>query len=226
MTDSGDTISAVGANIAICSENGDEAKSSSTPEEDKVLTVADTVRNVVHVEETVQVVSSEPDNTVIYSSTTTVEAFSEKAVKESGPILSMAKLEDLENFMDTLLDSELDNSTLTSQTTTHDTELSVAQPLTDTQLMGELCKLNEKLVPSNLDCEVNGDGKVKEKSVDAHKHIKHEGDSKTGIEHILFLYSHTELFVLHVVSTSTQASLNVQLPMSWEYWLYACTTMY
>jgi len=188
----------VGADTVICSDNSDET--SSAPE---VSTVGEE-RNVIHVEETVQVVSSEPDNTAVYSSTTAVETFS---AKENGPILSMAKLENLENFMDTLLDSELDDSTLKSQNKTHDTELSIAQPLTDMQLMGELCKLNEKLLPSNSDCDVTGDGTVKEKSINAHKHIEHHsGDSKTGIECVQLLYSHTELFA-HVVTTSTQAVL-------------------
>ncbi|XP_065891443.1 dynein axonemal assembly factor 8-like isoform X2 [Dysidea avara] len=180
VKDSCNATAAAGADSSICTENSDKGDdpphSSSAPEEDTVSTV-DTERKVLYIEKAVEIASSEPGNTVVYSSTTTVETVSEITVKENGPILCMAKLEDLENFMDTLLDSELDDSTLTSQNAAHDAELSVAQPLTDTQLMGELCKLNEKLLPSNSNCD---DGKVKEKNVNMHKHVQHrEGDNKT-----------------------------------------------
>ena len=65
-------------------------------------------------------------------------------------ILSMTKLEDIENFMDTLLDSKLEESSLddSSQSVPHDTELSTAKPLTDVQLMEELYRINERLSPS------------------------------------------------------------------------------
>ena len=202
MKDSCNATAAAGADSSICTENSDKGDdpphSSSAPEEDTVSTV-DTERKVLYIEKAVEIASSEPGNTVVYSSTTTVETVSEITVKENGPILCMAKLEDLENFMDTLLDSELDDSTLTSQNAAHDAELSVAQPLTDTQLMGELCKLNEKLLPSNSNCD---DGKVKEKNVNMHKHVQHrEGDNKTGIECLCTMpvsYSHTELFVCNM----------------------------
>jgi len=69
----------------------------------------------------------------------------------SDQILSMTKLRDIENFMDTLLDSKLEESGLddSSQNISHDAELSTAKPLTDVQLMGELCKLNEKLLSTS-----------------------------------------------------------------------------
>lgn len=65
----------------------------------------------------------------------------------SDEILSMEKLEDIENFMDTLLDSKLEENSLddSSQNVPHEAELSTAKPLTDVQLMGELYKLNDKL---------------------------------------------------------------------------------
>lgn len=67
------------------------------------------------------------------------------------PILSMRKLEDIENFMDTLLDSKLEEDSLndTSHGVPHETELSTAKPLSDVQLMNELHRLNEISSTSN-----------------------------------------------------------------------------
>ena len=66
-------------------------------------------------------------------------------------ILSMMKLEDIENFMDTLLESKLEESILEDASQNvgflHEAELSTARPITDVQLMDELNKINEKLLP-------------------------------------------------------------------------------
>ena len=141
-----------------------------TPE-DKITFALDTERKVEGAMEV------SPDNTIGYSDTTVEEPVSGN--EQTSPILSMAKLEDLENFMDTLLDSELDDSTLASQNAAHITKLSVSQPLSDTQLMGELHKLNEKLLPSTSNCVITDGGKVKEKSVSTSKHFLHqEGNNR------------------------------------------------
>ena len=87
------------------------------------------------------------ENTIV-SATDTLPPVDPLSEDTGDQILSMTKLEDIENFMDTLLDSELEENIAddTSQRVVpHETELSTAKPLTDVQLMDELCKINEKL---------------------------------------------------------------------------------
>ena len=72
------------------------------------------------------------------------------AERASDQILSMMKLEDIENFMDTLLESKSEESILEDASQNivfpHEAELSTAKPITDVQLMDELNKINEKLL--------------------------------------------------------------------------------
>ena len=88
------------------------------------------------------------ENELVFgTSTDTVSPVGLDSEHSSDHILSMTKLEDIENFMDTLLDSKLEESSLDDslQNVPHEAELSTAKPLTDDQLMSELCKFNDKL---------------------------------------------------------------------------------
>lgn len=83
----------------------------------------------------------------IASSTDTVFPVELLSEHSNEQILSMTKLEDIENFMDTLLESKLEGSSSGNslQNVPHDMELSTAKPPTDIQLMDELFRINEKL---------------------------------------------------------------------------------
>lgn len=103
---------------------------------------------VISVEEEGYKTSFIKENTVVsVSSTNSVLPVELQFEHKNDQILSMTKLEDIENFMDTLLDSKLEESSLDdpSENVPHETELSTAKPLTDVQLMDELFRINEKL---------------------------------------------------------------------------------
>lgn len=89
-------------------------------------------------------------------------------------ILSMTKLEDIENFMDTLLDTKYEENSLDDalQTVPHEAELSTAKPLTDVQLMSELYKINEKL-SSTSECKSSiGSEQDKSEEVDKREYAE------------------------------------------------------
>ena len=111
-------------------------------------------------------------------------------------ILSMTKLEDIENFMDTLLDSKLEESSLddTSQSVPHDAELSTAKPLTGVQLMEELYRINEKLSPSP-ECKSSSDHSANKKDKNEKVNKKRENvesvvphDSHIGKFYCIIMY--------------------------------------
>lgn len=110
-------------------------------------------------------------------------------------ILSMTKLEDIENFMDTLLDFKLEESSLDnlSQSVPHDAELSTAKPLTDVQLMEELYRINEKLSPSpehksSSDHSANKKDKNEKVNEKKRENVEIAHDSHIGNYYLTILY--------------------------------------
>lgn len=125
---------------------------------------------VVSAEEEEHKETSTIENTVVTDTLTPIDPLSEDTSEQ---ILSMTKLEDIENFMDTLLDSKLEENIVddTSQNAApHETELSTAKPLTDVQLMNELCKINEKL-SSASEHKSSSDIHTKDNSEDVRKQV-------------------------------------------------------
>ena len=112
------------------------------------------------------------ENTVV-SATGTVLPVDLLSKDTGDQILSMTKLEDIENFMDTLLDSKLEENIVddTSQNVVpHEAELSTAKPLTDVQLMDELYRINEKL-SSTSEYESSGDSHKKDDNEHVEKRV-------------------------------------------------------
>ena len=123
---------------------------------------------VVSAEEEEHKGSSTIENTIVSATDTVLDLLSNDT---SDQILSMTKLVDIENFMDTLLDSKLEESCLddpSQNVVPHEAELSTAKPLTDVQLMGELYKIKEKLssTPEHSDNHKKDNNEEVEKRVD------------------------------------------------------------
>ena len=113
------------------------------------------------------------ENTVA-SATDTLPSVNILSEDTDDQILSMTKLEDIENFMDTLLDSKLEENIVddTSQNVVpHETELSTAKPLTDVQLMDKLCKINEKLSSASEHKSSSSDIHTKDNSEDVENRV-------------------------------------------------------